>query len=297
MRGKTKTFAVFAVAAVAASVIVFLAGSANASNPVSNTNTRVGYNYGCEIPVKGSTVPLLDIHGPYTGKQACGAGHQLDVIWMGPLPTTTGPAGPKGATGATGATGAQGVPGPAGPAGASGTPGASAVITVNASTALSARTDSGTHGDWATDAFTRTAAITRQHASTASKCGAGATECWFYTGTITDSGSFLTVTGANSPEAGDVIAGTHIAGTFTGGSSFEFYASSDSPDSSLVPATLSGNGQSTSTWMRQFFAGGTHFAGEGEPKWAWTYAAPSTCETWVDGSAGDTGDIKGVNAC
>lgn len=119
---RKKVIAGIAVAAAAVATLT-LAGAANASNPVSTTKSRVGYNYGCEIPVKGSSVPLLDIHGPYTGHNACGAGHQLDVIWMGPLPTTTGP---KGATGATGATGAKGATGATGAAGTNGTNGTNA---------------------------------------------------------------------------------------------------------------------------------------------------------------------------
>lgn len=243
------------------------------------------------------------IHAKTTSK--CPSGYtELDWNQKGVAGATgaKGATGAVGATGATGAVGATGPAGPAGPQGPAGQNGASAILTVNASTAVSGRKDSGNHGDWATDAYQRIASITRQHASTVSKCGTDAAECWFYTGTVTDSGSFLTLDGANSPNAGTAVNG-HVAGTFTGGSSFEFYASSGAPNASLVPSTLAGNGQSTSTWMRQFFAAGTSFNSENEPVWSWSYAAPSTCERWVDasnngdGSGAHAGDIQGINAC
>lgn len=103
------TFAVLAVVGVAS-----IGGSANAatSTPkVSTTTSRTGYVYGCEVINSkfSSTIPLLDIHGPWSATSKCGAGHQLDKIWVGTLPATgTGPAGPTGPQGATGATGAQG---------------------------------------------------------------------------------------------------------------------------------------------------------------------------------------------
>jgi hypothetical protein len=82
-----------------------------------------------------------------------------------------------------------------------------------------------------------------------------------------------------------------------GGAEVEFYASSDSPNPSLVPA-LGGNASpSSGTWHRQLFPSGTKFGGEDLPDWGWTYKAPSTCEEWTNTKSGNSGDIRGVNAC
>jgi hypothetical protein len=205
-------------------------------------------------------------------------------------PGVTGPQGPAGATGP------QGPAGPAGSNGSNGTKGDDATLTVTASTSLSNRNDSGTAGDWAKDAFIRTASLTRQHAATASKCGSGATQCWLYTGSVADSGSFATIEGAKAPVSGDDINGT-LSGSFSGGSTFELYADSDAPNVATVPGVVTGNSHATSDWMHLFFAAGTKFAADNEPRWAWTYSAPSTCENWTNAYNGNTGDIKGVNHC
>lgn len=230
----------------------------------------------------------------------CGAGWQaLRLNIKGPQ----GPAGVKGATGAQGAQGAAGAAGPVGPQGPKGDPGnagqngADARLSVSASTSLTDRNDSGTGGQtWAKDTLARTVTITREHASPAAKCGSSAKTCWFYTGSVVDVGSFVTVAGEDSPQANVPINGV-VSGNVGGGGKLEFYASSDTPSASGVPATLSGNSVATGTWHRQFFGDGTKFAGEGLLDWRWTYTAPNTCETWVNAEDGNSGDVKGVNAC
>jgi hypothetical protein len=216
-----------------------------------------------------------------------------------------GPAGPKGATGATGAAGATGPAGPqgpAGPAGASYTP-----VTASATTAITDDQDSGNHGNWAVDTFTRQMTVTRHGAVAVSNCGGdatnGITSCYYYTADMTDAGSFLTISGADSPNAGTPISGV-LSGTISGGSNFEFYATSGSPSAADVPATLdASSGSDSSTWPERFFAAGTAFSGMNEINWVYTYTTPTTCEQWVDaynngdgGQAGD-GDITGANAC
>jgi hypothetical protein len=221
----------------------------------------------------------------------------------------TGATGPKGDTGATGATGATGPAGPAGPSD----------LTVTASTSLSNRDDSGNGadngGNWATDAFIRTVNLTRHEAGPVSNCGGSATTCYFYTASLTDSGTFTTQANADTPNqacteptvgtcAGLDIQGT-VAGNFTGGSKIEFWASSNTPNASLVPATVSGDSPSTTNWVKQFFSGGTDFSSVSLLNWSWSYNAPATCETWVDalsnGSGNGTfaadGNIAGVNQC
>lgn len=278
--------AAFAVAAVAAIMLGFGGASAIAATTPHNTGAQAnGTVLICVAPSDGGYYAP-----PRSTPTKCPTGYAKLVI---NIKGATGATGARGLTGIPGHPGNPGVTGPQGPAGPAGT---SAVLTVNATTALTDRHDSGHSGDWSVESFVRSASITRQHASAASKCGASATVCWFYTGTITDSGSGLSIDGASSPEAGTAING-RVSYTFTGGSSFEFYADSDAPNASLMPAGLTGNGQSTSTWMHQFFPGGTHFASDSEPKWGWTYAAAATCEVWTDTSTGDTGDLVGVNHC
>lgn len=205
---------------------------------------------------------------------------KVDAVGSG----AQGPAGPAGPAGATG---------PAGPAGPKGD---SALVSVSAMSSLTNRPDSGTHGTWATDTLTRNISITRQHATNSSNCGPTATTCWFYTGSIADNGTFVTVAGANSPEAGTAIAGV-VNGTISGASKIEFYASSDSPNPALVDATVNGSAHPTAQWAAMFFPAGTKVTDSDLLDWAWTYGAPATCEQWVNGKAGNTGDITGTNGC
>lgn len=166
----------------------------------------------------------------------------------------------------------------------------------SATTAMSNRDDSGDGGNWALDTITRTASVSLKAPASVSNCGAGATTCYLYEGTIADTGSFVSVTGAKTPaDGGKTINGT-VMGSLTGGSAVEFYASSNSP-TAAVPATTSGDSPSTTDWVKQFFAPGTTFSTPQLLNWSWTYLAPNTCEKWVDALAGQTGNIAGVNAC
>jgi hypothetical protein len=179
---------------------------------------------------------------------------------------------------------------PVAPAAATGGP-----VTTTGTTTVSGREDSGDHGNWATDSFGRTLSVTRHAAAPVSNCGVTSGNCWFYTATISDSGSFVTDDGALSPSAGTAVHGT-VAGQFNGGEAVEFYASTDT--AVQPPATVSGNSPTTTDWVKQAFATGTHFSSvTTKDGWSWTYTAPATCEQWVDASAGQTGDITGVNAC
>lgn len=174
--------------------------------------------------------------------------------------------------------------------------GDSAIVSVTAVSNLTQRPDSGVHGNWALDSLTRTVAVTRQHAAEASKCGGGATSCYFYTASLADAGSFTTINGADSPQAGAPISGT-VTGSVNGGTAIEFYASSGAPNPAGVPVNVVGNTHPTSTWVNAFFPAGTVVTESNLLNWSWTYSAPATCETWVNKFNGNTGDIKGVNAC
>ena len=150
--------------------------------------------------------------------------------------------------------------------------------------------------------MTRTVTVTRQQAAEASKCGPSAVQCWFFTGTIIDNGTFRTVDGALSPNSGAAIHG-NVSGAFSGGAQVEFYADNATPDATRVPATRAGAVPATSTWIDELFPDGTHFAGEALPSYSWTYGGTSTCEqfteTWANGASSqtDTGDIQGLNDC
>jgi hypothetical protein len=207
-------------------------------------------------------------------------------------------------------------------------------MSLTGTTAITGRDDSGngsgqctasTANDcWATDTFTRIMTVTRNGAAPAGKCGPTATACWFYTATIADSGSFTTVPASPNPPqtpnqsctepngtscAGLQINGT-LTGTLSGGGKLEFYASTDTPSTSGVPATATGDGPvSTSDWYKLFFPSGTQFGLTSASQapwtnWSWTYTAPQTCESWTDsmatggaGSYATVGNIAGINQC
>jgi hypothetical protein len=250
--------------------------------------------YGCD-PSGHAEVPLLS-----SPSSSCPAGSTSIVVGaQGPA----GPAGAKGATGAAGAKGATGATGPQGPAGTSYQP-----VTASAQTDIANDADSGNHGNWAVDTLTRQVTVTRHGQAAVSDCGGtatnGITACWYYTALLADAGSFTTDAGADSPNAGTAINGV-LSGAISGGSSYEWYASSGTPDGTLVPATLdaSSSGTNSSTWPERFFPSGTSFGGMNEINWSYNYTAPTTCEMWTDafdnsgGSSASAGDIAGTNAC
>lgn len=183
---------------------------------------------------------------------------------------------------------------------AAGTPGQNgkdAILTVTADTMVTGRDDTATDASvWAKDAMTRTLTVVRQSAAEASKCGAGAVKCWFYTGTIKDNGTFQTVAGAHGPNSTTPINGI-VQGTVNGVYEIEFYANSDVPNSSNVDSTVTGNSPSTSNWMKMAFPAGTQFDGFHGVDYKWSYAAAATCENHVQQTSGNTGDILGVNHC
>jgi len=218
--------------------------------------------------------------------------------------------------------GAAGPRGPAGPA----------TLSVTGTTAITGRDDSGNGTGactasandycWATDNLTRIMTVTRNGAAPAADCGSSAVQCWLYTATLADSGSFTTVSGAQTPNqactepnggpacAGLVINGI-VTGSVSGGGKMEFYADSDTPSAARVPATATGDAPgSTSDWYMLFFPADTNFGLTGASQapwttWSWSYNAPATCEQWVDSMADNAGDgpfgqdgnIAGINQC
>jgi hypothetical protein len=151
--------------------------------------------------------------------------------------------------------------------------------------------------------------VVRDHQVPLSDCGgtssSGPQQCWFYTASLTDNGSFQTVSGGNSPNAGTPINGT-LGGTISGSGKFEFYSDDPNPTASNVPATTSGTTTSSANWPTLFLSNGAAYlptSSGPEVGWSYVYQAPSTCEQWTDaynngdgGQPGD-GDIAGVNGC
>jgi hypothetical protein len=182
---------------------------------------------------------------------------------------------------------------------------ASAGTRVSATTTFHAHPDSGNHGDWADDDFTRVATVLYVGIDpTLTDCGAAATECFTWEGTISDAGTFYAITGAQSPQAGVTETGSP-SGPFQGSVQVSFSASTDSASATGVPASITGAGPvSTTDWVEQFFPANTTFgAGPNLTAWSWAYSNPATCENWVDsisnsdGSLPADGDITGVNRC
>lgn len=290
MKKKTKILvAIIGVVALGAAGVGIAGAATRSSGPV----TGLQKNGTIATCVRNTDHTLHARQG-----STCPAGYKsLTFSAVGPRGATgaRGATGPKGATGATGARGAQG---PAGPAGNAGAP---AILSASGTTQLTGRDDNG-HGSpslWAHDDFTRLATVNRDHAVSASKCGASATACYFYTGSLTDNGTFATISGAKSPNAGVSISGM-LHGAFSGVVGVEFFADA-SP--TTAPPNSAGNGVSTTDWVKQFFAAGTHFGSISLPNYTFTYGPTSTCQMWVDsssngdGTATGAGDITGVNAC
>jgi hypothetical protein len=141
---------------------------------------------------------------------------------------------------------------------------------------------------WATDEIARGLTLTRNYQVPSADCG-GTPVCWFYTGTLADQGSFVAVAGHRSPNTSvtTTISGA-VQGTFSGGATFEFYASSGEPLASRVPATQVGKtgGVSTSGWAKLAFPAGTTFVNSSGAStltaYKWVYTAGCAAQTWTD---------------
>jgi hypothetical protein len=284
---------------------VILAGAATVALIVGGLVATQAYASGTAKPLAGHVyqecvnTTNLDVHVTLGSK--CATGY---------VPFT--PKGLAGATGKQGIQGIQGVPGAIGATGATGapgTPGTSAVVVFTASTSVSDRDDSGTDNtNWATDAFIRSATLTRTGEVTASHCDGVVAHCFSYVLDLNDSGSFLTNVGAHAPNDSSATISGRVAGSMTGGGTIDFYASTTAADAGLVDATLTGDVPSTVGWGGEFFVSGTHLSHQHFVTGGWTYTAPNTCEQWVDSdltswgsldppNSNAAGDVKGINLC
>jgi hypothetical protein len=143
--------------------------------------------------------------------------------------------------------------------------------TATFTTTVTDRPDSGLHGDWAKDTFTRTTTVV---------ClGDGQ-----FRMDVVDSGHFTTLPNALSPNAGLPI-GPPITGDFSGKAS----ATVKWAGGALKDPTAGASGKfSTSEWIGLVF--GVEAKGS-LTAWAWTYK--HCTEKWVNANTGNSGDITG----
>lgn len=157
------------------------------------------------------------------------------------------------------------------------------LVSTTGSTHVSNWNENGTPS-WAVDDFNRTLSLTRQSAVEASKCGTQAVNCWLYTGSIADNGSFVANDGAPTPNSSDGAATIDgvVTGTMTGTATVQLYA--DGLPTAALPVNQNGRGAgangSTTNWAQLAFPAGTHFGDTSLTGYDWTYTSP--CESWTE---------------
>ncbi len=160
-------------------------------------------------------------------------------------------------------------------------------------------------GVWAKSAFTRTVVLCEKAPVVPAAAAATIVN---YTATVSDSGTFVTLGGADlAPDHGGAlvagIPGTVVGGftaTFTALANFEGFDDSNLKDKTIIGDPASPQtpaNPSTGQWVKSMFPAATSFAGnslDGD-SWGWTY---KTCnEQWIEAAAGHTGNITGSQAC
>jgi len=280
-------------ALVSAAIGAAVVGSAGTALAVTGSSPSPVFS-GC---IAGANRALINVHK--AASVTCAKG-ETEISWN--QKGQRGPVGPRG---------------PAGPPGKPSKP-----VEASAVFNLTGRDDSGSGGNtWAKDNITRTVTVIRQDAVPATDCGTSATQCWFYTMTVSDTGTFTTQPGLTPNQgctepnsqscSGLDISGT-VVGSLTGGGDQEFYADQPAPAAPKVLSFTGDGPTGTSTWYALFFPSSTNFgfptattAGQPWTNWSWSYAAPATCETWTDaynngsgnGSYAVDGNIAGINQC
>lgn len=184
--------------------------------------------------------------------------------------------------------------------------------TSTATTALSNRPDSGDHGDWALDSFTRTAKVTLLSEVALSYCGGstGTGHCYHWQGSVADNGTFTTVPGDVSPGNGSLnggaapAIGAAVRGSMTGTYRYDFYSSWKTASAALVAThendlgATPGGRSTTGAWPEQFFGTGAKFYVSGAVSselgttGSWKYVAafgadplcPAIASQWTDSS-------------
>jgi hypothetical protein len=190
-------------------------------------------------------------------------------------------------------------------------PGQASVITATATTHITNDPDTG-HGVpaiWATDTLTRTVTLTKGTQVPGTACGLAASAgCWSFTADLSDSGTFVTIPGAGTPNqacagcAGELIRSPAVSGTIAGNYQVTFDASYPVADASLVAKNHDDAGvpasppYTSTTWGEQFFPAGTSFGNVTGGPYTWTYQVVKggfpffTTERWTDSSSNGDGN-------
>jgi hypothetical protein len=180
------------------------------------------------------------------------------------------------------------------------------VVNHSASTAISARPDSGSQGNtWALDTFTRKATLHFVGEVPLSNCGGSTStgHCYQFTASITDTGIAATIPGQLAPGVGYENGGGHLTlavaihAAMAGTAKYNFFSSWKTADRK-PPATENDNGtvptgrHTTGNWPELFFRAGAQFFSAGVTSGNWTYTTvagaddlcPNVVSRWVDAS-------------
>lgn len=168
------------------------------------------------------------------------------------------------------------------------------LVTGNTAT-VSNDPDSGNHGDWAVDNFTRTTDVKVLNCLNQT-----------YQVIVRDSGTFTTKPDGPSPRQNLPLPSTSFTGTFTGGTTYT--VTSSQPPYSPIIAPISGSPDTADWWTRFFHStspkvtpdsvsDGWVLKGSEDAFFSWTYK--TACERWIDsntdgdGANKSAGDITG----
>lgn len=137
------------------------------------------------------------------------------------------------------------------------------------------RPDSGGNGNWANDDFTRVLTIRSQGTTALTNCGALNTDtCYAFTADLRDGGSFRTIGGAFTPNQGAPFTGRtlpnhSLTGPMSGNGQFTTFYATSQPNASLVPHTVFGSNDPSSTWPQLAFS--TPVTGLSENTFSYAY--------------------------
>ncbi len=157
-------------------------------------------------------------------------------------------------------------------------------LLVDVNQAVSNDPDSGMHGNWAMDNFTRHIQIWA--------------EGDHYCAKADDTGAFTTFGGISgiSPQSGaalpEVVTGTMVGGTYgtlTGATPSDVGNWGTTGTATPLDCNFA-DCSATSKWVQNYFSGGTYSYDNG---WSWTYNG-GVNGTWVNAASGNTGDILHV---
>lgn len=168
--------------------------------------------------------------------------------------------------------------------------------TVTAVTHLVHRGDGGGSGDtWAYDSFTRTAKVTFRGVAPVTDCLTVSGNCYAFTASMSDQGSFETIAGQQSPNFGShpgVLINREVRGELHGYGLFTTFYATAMPKASRVPGHVYGDGYHSYLWPELFFPSSATVNGVNESDYGYYYHAPHH-QSWVDGSFNGDGQLAG----